>query len=396
MLLRVGRERVVRRERPLPELPLLLILAFLGSAASPALSWALQDIIDDVEGEAWWIPVRREPLAAGVCPAGEDLCTRGAPDNVCRCDADCARYGDCCVDRSGGSTGEAAPPSTVPASHWRCLLENGREFYALASCPDDPAVDSDLRNHCLGRGKQLKPLQHVPVYSNASRTMYANVFCAACHDDLQALRPWQLELRCNRAWNAEKVLRFLATGHYGKMSHALHGPEGLSCRLQVADASYESFWHELPGLRGCRLASSTCRKGASRRDEVLCSSYTAYVYSPRKFSNYRNFHCFRCAGGSAAGSVECGARPASYGHDAPDVSHLVLGVRSSFVNPRKCGHTGTRIYDPLSDACYVPPIPPGEVAGDEPSGGAPPVEPPGVSAFRLLLTAVAAGLTALL
>ncbi|XP_075558767.1 uncharacterized protein LOC142590491 [Dermacentor variabilis] len=390
MLLRPGRGRIARRERPLPEL-LCLVSALLVAAASPAL-WDLQDIVDDTEGEAWWTPVRREALAAGVCPAGQDLCARGAPDNVCRCDADCARYGDCCVDRSSGDSSEPAP--VVSGSRWRCVLENGREFYALASCPDDPAVDSDLRDHCLGRGKQLKPLQHVPVYSNASRTMYANVFCAACHGDLQALRPWQLELHCNRAWNAEKVLNFLAAGHYGKMSHALHGPEGLSCRLQVADASSESFWHELPGLRGCRLASSTCRKSASRRDVVLCSSYTAYVYSPRKFSNYRNFHCFRCAGGSSAGTVECGARPASYAHDAPDVSHLVLGVRSHFINPRKCGHTGTRIYDPLSDACYLPP--PSEVlAGDEPSG-APPVEPPAASAFRLLLTVVAAGLTALL
>ncbi|XP_065298321.1 uncharacterized protein [Dermacentor albipictus] len=391
MLLRPGRGRIARRERPLPEL-LCFVLALLVAAASPALSWDLQDIVDDTEGEDWWMPARREALAAGVCPTGQDLCTRGAPDNVCRCDADCARYGDCCVDRRRGDSSEPAP--VVSGSHWRCVLENGREFYALASCPDDPAVDSDLRDHCLGRGKQLKPLQHVPVYSNASRTMYANVFCAACHDDVQALRPWQLELHCNRAWNAEKVLRFLAAGHYGKMSHALHGSEGLSCRLQVADASSESFWHELPGLRGCRLASSTCRKSASRRDVVLCSSYTAYVYSPRKFSNYRNFHCFRCAGGSSAGTVECGARPASYAHDAPDVSHLVLGVRSHFINPRKCGHTGTRIYDPLSDACYLPP--PSEVlAGDEPSG-APPVEPPTASAFRLLLTVVAAGLTALL
>lgn len=385
----VGR-RLACRER----LPLLL-LALLGTAASPALSWASQGIDDDVE--PWWTTVRREPLAAGVCPAGQDLCTLGALDNVCRCDADCGRYGDCCVDHSGVSSGAQTFPDA--ASQWRCVLENGREFYALASCPEDPSVDWDLRDHCLRRGQQLKPLQNVPVYSNTTRTMYANVFCAACHNDLHSLRPWQLELRCNRAWNAEKVLRLLSAGHYGKMSHALHGAEGLSCRLQVSDTSSESFWHEVPGLRQCRLASSTCRKGASRRDVVLCSSYTAYVYSPRKFSNYRNFHCFRCAGGSSAGAVECGARPAAYGHDAPDVTHLVLGVRSHFVNPRKCGgHAGSSIYDPLSDTCYVPPVPPSDVAGDEPSGVAAtiPAEPPGARAFQLLLTVVTAGLTALL
>lgn len=390
MLLVAARGRPACWER----LPFLL-LAFLGTASSPVFSWALQDL-DDVE--PWWTAVRREPLAAGVCPAGQDLCVRGALDNVCRCDADCSRYGDCCVDRSGAlsSSHDVTSPSAA-ASQWRCVLENGREFYALASCPEDAAVDPDLRDHCLRQGTQLKHLQHVPVYSNATRTMYANVFCAACHGDLDALRSWQLELRCNRAWNAEKVLRLLAAGHYSKM-HVLHGAEGLSCRLQVADASSESFWHELPGLRECRLAASSCRKGASRRDVLLCSSYTALVYSPRKFSNYRNFHCFRCAGGSAAGIVECGARPAARGHDAPDVTHLVLGVRSHFVNPRKCGgHAGSHIYDPLSNACYVPPVPPSDLAGDEPSGGAgAPLQPPGGSAFRLVLAFAATGLTALL
>ncbi|KAH7931514.1 hypothetical protein HPB51_029828 [Rhipicephalus microplus] len=66
------------------------------------------------------------------------------------------------------------------ASQWRCVLENGREFYALASCPEDPSVDWDLRDHCLRRGQQLKPLKRARL-RNTTRTMYANVFCAACH-----------------------------------------------------------------------------------------------------------------------------------------------------------------------------------------------------------------------
>ncbi|KAK8786942.1 hypothetical protein V5799_023275 [Amblyomma americanum] len=283
-------------------------------------------------------------------------------------------------------------PPTSP-SPWRCVVENGREFYALASCPNDPGLEPDLINHCLGRGDQLKHLQHVPVYSNASKIMYANVFCAACHKDLQALRAWQLELRCNRAWQAATVLEHLSRGRYSKLSHALRGPKGLTCKLQIADAASEGFWHEVPGLRECRVASTTCRKSASPRDVMLCSSYTAYVYSPRMFSNYRNFHCFRCASGSAS-AVECGARPVAYANDAPNlVSRLVMGVRSHFVNPRRCRNRANHIYDPISDKCYEPPVSVSELAADGPSGGT--GEPVRTRVLRLVFVVTTAALTAI-
>ncbi|KAH7944486.1 hypothetical protein HPB52_020219 [Rhipicephalus sanguineus] len=279
-----------------------------------------------------------------------------------------------------------------------CVLENGREFYALASCPEDPSVDPDLRDHLPSAGAAAEAFAERACLQQRHKDDVRQRVLRRLSQRLA--RPEALAAGTSLQQGVERREGVASArgGHYGKMSHALHGAEGLSCRLQVSDASSESFWHELPGLRECRLASSTCRKGASRRDVVLCSSYTAYVYSPRKFSNYRNFHCFRCAGGSSAGAVECGARPAAYGHDAPDVTHLVLGVRSHFVNRASVPVTrGSGIYDPLSDTCYVPPIPPSEVAGDEPSGGAvTPTEPPGARAFQLLLTLVTAGLAVLL
>lgn len=367
---------------------LVILSATLLVSARSTWSWPGQD--PDVD--AWWNLVRHEPLAAGVCTSGEDLCDRGAPNNVCRCDAECGRYGDCCVDRSDAAAGGDVP--AVSPSPWRCVFESGREFYALASCPNDPAVDPDLLNHCLGRGDQLKPLQYVPVYSNASKIMYANVFCAACHKDLEALRAWQLELRCNRAWQAATVLEHLARGRYGKTSHALRGSKGLTCKLQIADAASQGFWYEVPELRECRIASSTCRKNASPRDVLLCSSYTAHVYSPRRFSNYRNFHCFRCAGGSAS-TVECGARPAAYANDAPNlVSRLVMGVRSHFVSPRRCPNTETHIYDPISDKCYKSPVSVSELAAERPSGGT--GAPVRTRVLRLVFVVATAALSAIL
>ncbi|KAK8783713.1 hypothetical protein V5799_009924 [Amblyomma americanum] len=369
------------------ELPVLLLCATLLVCVPSIWSVAVQG--PNVDGEAWWAPVRHESLLAGVCTSGEDLCDSVASSNVCRCDADCAKYGDCCLDRTDGSLTSPDARADGARSPWRCLFVNGREFYGLASCPHDPAVDPDLLNHCLGKGDQLKTLQDVPVYSNASRIMYANVFCAACHNDLQGLIPWHLELRCNRALEANTVLSSLARGRYGKMSHALHGADGLTCRLQVADVASEAFWHEVPGLRECRIAASSCRKGAAPRDVRLCSSYTAYVYSPRKFSNYRNFHCFRCAH-NLQGGIECGARPATFGHDAPDVSHLVMGMRSHFVNARRCWNTSTHIYDPLGDVCYETPVLPSEEdTGDEPSYA--PAQRAASSMIALIVVLVVAG-----
>lgn len=388
MLLRA--EGRIRRRR---EELLLLSTIFLLFCSSWIPKTLAQVLADEAGGEHWWSALRREQLAGGVCPHGEDLCSNQSPENVCRCDADCRQYGDCCVDRSDPASYAARDEAPISvSSRWKCVVENGREFYALATCPDDPAIDPDLRSHCLGQADQLKHLQNVPVYSNASRIMYANVFCAACHKDLEALRPWNLELRCNRPWKAETVLDSLSKGRYGKMSRALHGSNGLTCRLQVGETSSPTFWHEVPGLRECRAAISSCRKGAAAHDVVLCSSYTALVYSPRKFANYRNFHCFRCAGGPP-GTVECGARPAMYGHDTPDVSHLTLGVRSHFVNRRKCEHTDTHIYDPLSNSCYEKKEDPTLTASDEPSRAR--GKPSSVGLSQMALTLTTAVLTAL-
>lgn len=374
-----------RRGRASWELPVLLYVTLVRVPSS----WSTAVQGPNVDGDAWWAPVRRDSLAAGVCTSGQDLCALNAATNVCRCDGDCAKYGDCCVDRSDAPAAAANARAAETASPWRCIFENGREFYGLASCPDDPAVDPDLLNHCLGTGDQLKHLQDVPVYSNSSRIMYANVFCAACHNDLEALRVWQLELRCNRAWQANTVLEYLARGRYSKMSRVMHGPEGLTCRLQVADVASPSFLREAPGLRECRIAASSCRKNAAPRDALLCSSYTAYVYSARKFSNYRNFHCFRCAR-NPQGDVECGARPATYAHDTPDVSHLVMGVRSRFVNPRRCSNTSTHIYDPLGDGCYeTRALQHSEGPGDEPSRA--PADSAGPRMIALALVLVVAG-----
>lgn len=392
MLLRAeGRIRRRRGEllRVLPALFLLFCASWIPKSLAQVLA-------DEVSAGHWWSSLRVQQLAGGVCPHSQDLCSSRSPEStehVCRCDADCRQYGDCCVDRSDPPSYPSSGEATVSVpSRWRCVVENGREFYAFAACPDDPAVDPDLVSHCHGHGDQLKALQNVPVYSNASRIMYANIFCAACNKDLDALRPWNLELRCNRPWKAVTVLDSLSKGRYGKMSRALYGTNGLVCRLKVGETSSPTFWHEVPGLRECRAAITSCRKGATANEVLLCSSYTALVYSPRKFANYKNFHCFRCAGGPP-GNVECGARPASHGHDTPDVSHLTLGTRSHFINKRKCAHTDTHIYDPLSNTCYERKVDPTLAASDEPSRAR--GKPSRTDFTQLVLTLVTAGLTAL-
>lgn len=300
----------------------------------------------------WWEMLRRDRVAAGVCPDSDaDLC--GGPNHdkslmpsMCRCDSDCKFYGDCCADR------EPRIPDHIP---WVCLYHGGREFYGQSECPIEFDGDEDVIRHCHRQGTQLRPIQDMPVYSVATRTMYANVFCAVCNGDADALRPWTVRLDCNRAWDAARVLALLARSSYSARSRTMYGPRssGLSCHLHIEDTRSESFFQELHGVRECRQAFSSCRPEADRRDVHLCARYTAMVYSPRQMANYRNFHCFRCSGGSSsrAGALECGARAAGSGNDLPESSHVVLSVESNFRNIDRCKGPSA-IYDPITHRCF--------------------------------------------
>lgn len=329
----------------------LLVVMLIASRHSTAAEDREED------GLPWWDFVRRERLSAGVCASDEsDLCG-GSPEFstspfMCRCDPDCVRFGDCCVDK-GDPT-----PRQVP---WMCLYHAGREFYGQADCPADFDEDHEdgIVKHCHRQGSQLKALQDVPVYSVISRTMYANIFCAVCHGDADSLRPWTVRLDCNRAWDAARVLTLLSRGSYSQRSRLMYGPStsGLSCHLHLADTASESFFHELVGVRECRLAVSACRDHSNPRDVDLCGRYTAMVYSPSRMANYKNFHCYRCSGAVSPfklGALECGARAAGAGNDLPERMHVVLSVKSNFVNAGKCpGSTG--IYDPVLNRCFKEP-----------------------------------------
>lgn len=333
----------------------LALLAVMLIASRHASS---EEAAEEEGGLPWWDFVRRDRLSAGVCASDEsDLCSGrrefSTSPFMCRCDPDCARFGDCCLDKSPPA------PRKVP---WRCLYHAGREFYGRADCPASYDEDRDadgVVKHCHRQGSQLKALQDVPVYSVSSRTMYANVFCAVCHRDADNLLRWTVRLDCNRGWDAARVLTLLPRGSYSSKSRTMYGPStsGLSCHLHLADTASESFFHELVGVRECRIAHSTCRDHSNPRDVDLCGHYTAMVYSPSRMANYKNFHCYRCSGGvsqNKLGALECGARAAGAGNDLPEGMHVVLSVKTNFMDARKCpGSTG--IFDPVLNRCFKEP-----------------------------------------
>ncbi|CAN7998380.1 unnamed protein product [Ixodes hexagonus] len=339
-------------------------LALLGVMLIASRHSTAAEVTEEEDGLPWWDFVRRDRLSAGVCASDEkDLCG-GTPElstspYMCRCDSDCERFGDCCIDKSH------QPPRKVP---WMCLYHAGREFYGQADCPagyEDGDLGIRIVEHCHRRGSQLKALQDVPVYSVATRTMYANVFCAVCHRDADSLKPWTVRLDCTRGWDAARVLGLLSRSRYSRTSRTMYVPSvpGLSCHLHLAETASESFFKELVGVRECRLAFSTCRDQSNTLDVVLCGRYTAMVHSPRSMANYKNYHCYRCNGGRSPmklGALECGARAAGAGNDISERMHVILSIKTNFVDARKCpGSSG--IFDPVLSRCFQEPVRTGTV-----------------------------------
>lgn len=278
-----------------------------------------------------------------------DMCAGTAVNaSMCRCDGDCRRYGDCCADALASPQPEYGP--------WQCTSHGGREFYVMAKCPSQ--VDDELSLSCTKKSLRLRTLQDVPVFSDGTRTMYANVFCAACHHDIDSLRAWNVNLHCSRnSGDAGEVthllrakkFRYSATSR--SMMYVRSDKSRVTCHLHIDETKDEGFFEDLYGLRECRLHfTGGCLPGADPEDVQRCGQYTAMVYSPKKMANYRNIHCARCHNASLRG-LECGGRKAGYNSDTIELKQTVLSLPTTFRNPERCPGT-TGIYDPFVDECY--------------------------------------------
>lgn len=307
-------------------------------------------IVELTGGHGWWEQLVQDRIRLNVCPDQKyELCGAGHHKNtMCQCDGDCATYGDCCAD--------VAPIQQAGSLDWRCIFHVRREFYALARCPES-YVEDDVSRACSGSGSEMRHLQQLPVFSQDTRIMYANIFCAVCHEDVSSLMPWTVGLHCTKNSSGYAEVIQLLKHHkfrYSESARSFMRVRGdgqrVFCQLRIEDVEKNSFFNDLYGVRECRLHYGTCPDGADPEDVRKCSMYTAMVYSPRKLANYRNIHCAKCRNDSVQ-SLECGAHRATYGLDASNIFTPIHQLTTTFLDAEKC-HTFTSIYDPLFDECF--------------------------------------------
>src|SRR5690606_35662699 len=103
--------------------------------------FALIFIFALANGELVWNDIRDDRKNSGVCPeSSADLCSSTSRSTeigdksslpMCRCDDDCAAFGDCCIDHP------SAGYQNKEDAMFTCNEQNGRYFYTVGTCSRD-------------------------------------------------------------------------------------------------------------------------------------------------------------------------------------------------------------------------------------------------------------------
>ena len=128
-------------------------------------------------------------------------CSESQTDLLCRCDADCGQFGDCC---DSSSSGEESATSLTPLLQCRSVLLDertlpdwGSSFWMVSACPVnwlDGREDQlllDTVNNC-SRGSANLP----PVTDLDTGVVYKNEYCAVCHEAAN-FRQWGYTFECH-------------------------------------------------------------------------------------------------------------------------------------------------------------------------------------------------------
>lgn len=182
----------------IPAWLLFLILRDLGPASG-----------DEVALVDWAGVTRRLGPMASSCGLS---CHSPEAGRGCSCDPRCRGLGTCCLDYFSLDTEEAGEinitesQDLVTSGHLTCEevrvsgLLASRHVFMVTSCPrhfrGPPSVAAQCARRPVGSGLYSYSLD-IPVTSAASGRVYANLYCAQCHEDAGDLRPQRLSVRCD-------------------------------------------------------------------------------------------------------------------------------------------------------------------------------------------------------
>ena len=338
-------------------------------------------------------------LDCGSCARSNETCSsaRTTGNSICRCDTDCAVYGDCCTDWPGCREPATLTAASAQGLVFQCrsiYLDNtgsgcffdrffepsivpstGEAFWMASECPEDWLTMGSsteeavfVEGNCTGGSSSLPPAS-----DNETGVVYANEYCAVCNGvRVDNIVPWSYRLSCNN-----ELLSFLPAN------------SNLTQELIQEYCEPCSFVEPSTGLpaRACYLHTSSCLSQEElaatvpnrdlqnqQRYNGLVQNCTQGPYSLVTESEssssqpYRNQYCAMCNGIDPT-TVNC------YELDTadpfPDMEgnlsfiiipvsfSLVLDIRRDGINVRSEVITTTvsvtcsssEIFDPISNAC---------------------------------------------
>lgn len=283
-------------------------------------------------------------------------------DRNCLCDAQCARYGDCCLD----SPHFVAAEQRRGAASFTCVdLRQFGGIYMLTSCPPEWS-DAGTRSRCEDDNLSLRdPVATMPVTSHQSGLTYRNVHCALCHGDIypNSTDVWKPRIECPSLMQSlipnmtivdiSRALSFEAE----KNSWVIHlpshdGNKSYNCNVDpVLPDTSEYVVRRCPTgiIRTCGLNWTN----ADVRNR--CEAYTALVFYQN--DGYRNAHCAICNNVPVQNlaCVRASSRVSVYGKEfSPKAFALLFDISAdsgNIVGKERACSDRNQLYDPFFRRC---------------------------------------------
>ena len=252
-----------------------------------------------------------ESAACSSCTSSSHCSPELSSAEQCRCDANCAAYGDCCSDRP--QCGDADAP--LDGLEFECRpTENiflprydpqalGVSYWMVSACPGGWLADNDARRREVERNCTSNAPLLPPVSDRSTGVVYKNEYCAVCNN-VVSVAQWQYGLGCTEWLSLELEL--------ARVGYIIFELDLEVIQRECLVCSYEPPPLELPSQpRTCYPHVSSC---SAQDSNVTTESYEQLVqecvYGPFNpvwaeigSTIYRNEHCAACNGESVTTCV---------------------------------------------------------------------------------------------
>nr|QVK45884.1 G protein-coupled receptor [Proales similis] len=201
-------------------------------------------------------------------------------NRTCFCDQ-CELYDDCCADRR-------APVRPTAATCGLKLMDNNY-IYSVSKCLLT-SVSDELQQKCQNRSNTV--YEKLPVYSQQSKLVFKNIYCAMCSQqdlDLGKVQLFDLhafDYKGHTWWNKSGEVNTENIEKYFLESDNLN--DGVRVGIALPSG--------LSDARECLPSIDQCPEGSDQDLKRLCSASTAYRFDIRRRIVYKNKHCAKCNG----------------------------------------------------------------------------------------------------